>query len=717
MLKYVKLSNDLYLVEQEVQKSEAKASKDETNHIWIYDRSGSMSWSLPQLAQDLIHRAKGIPTGDTLTLGWFSGEGSFNFMLKGFKITESKDYKILEETINRNKSALGTTCFSEILADTNNVIKDLSSISNRFALCFFTDGYPVVSNYTKEITNISTAIEQIQGKVTASLLVGYGNYYNKELMSSMAQQFGGSLTHSEDLPKFSFCLNEFIEGSRGSSKTLVEIDSNIKSKNMFIPYNICNRQINVYAPQDGKINFAFSKNKKDYLYVLTDLAPKNAKEEEFTDTNLNGNSKTVESLAKGAYAAAYILTQRTKTDKALEVLSTLGEVNLINVVNNAFTNAEYGVAESRIQESMAVPSKRFQEPRNTKYLPSSNAFCLLDLLDLLMQDEDAYFYPTHEEFSYNKIGLSSKAKEDSPKFTYKDNVKCSLGTLTWNSKKLNLSILAKIEGTIKLKEGYKDHGFAEDYPTWIFRNYTLVKDGFLNIKNLPITMSKETYKQIQDKVGMIALDGIYLVDLTSIPVINRAISDGKTSATKLCKDVLEESKLEANLKVLRYYKNELESKDAPKHLSEAQAKFLEENSIGKNGFSPASEKSEATDFYMAKEFDIKIKGFSSLPKVTDVEEKMKKASSLSGPSLYMSEQIQWYNGLKQKDSVKVVLVNEAIDAKTKELVSIRSQIQKTKFAVLLGKKWFDEFSSREENKLTVDKNEFTITLREVKVEV
>ncbi len=52
-----------------------------------------------------------------------------------------------------------------------------------------------------------------------------------------------------------------------------------------------------------------------------------------------------------------------------------------------------------------------------------------------------------------------------------------------------------------------------------------------------------------------------------------------------------------------------------------------------------------------------------------------------------------------------------------ELAAVRKEIQETKFAVLLAKQWFSEFTSRAENTLDVDGNTFTISLREVKVPV
>jgi len=182
-MRYFKIKKNLFLVEQEIPGTGLPIVKNPINHIWIYDRSGSMHYDLPALAKDLIYKAKEIPKGDTLSIGWFSSEGQHNFILKGFKITDDADYKILENVINKNKSSIGCTCFSEVLDDSNILLEDLAVISDKFSLMFFSDGYPVVRNYSKEIKAIHAAIAKLEGKITSSCMIGYGNYYNRELMN------------------------------------------------------------------------------------------------------------------------------------------------------------------------------------------------------------------------------------------------------------------------------------------------------------------------------------------------------------------------------------------------------------------------------------------------------------------------------------------------------------------------------------------------------
>lgn len=733
-MRYLQIKKNLYLVEQFVNTGAGAQKKSGSlNHIWIYDRSGSMSGTLPSLAKDLIAKAKQIPTGDTLTLGWFSSDGGeFNFMLKGFKVTEKRDYKIVEDTINKNKTTIGMTCFSEILKDTDQVIKDLSSISKNFALCFFTDGYPTVYPYDKEVKAIHSAIDKIAGKIASSLMVGYGDYYNKELMSQMAERFGGAMIHSENLPAFSIALDNFTKDARENG-TKVAIDLEMDLNKDDLVFGVNGQQINVYSHTGNmlgkrQIDFVPTQASRDSVYFLTSLKP-SGEQVKLAEGDLQRPTNR-ESLIRGVYAAANLLSQRTKTDTAMEVLASIGDKDMIDSIGNAFTNAEYGRAESKMQEAVVNPKRRFMQGVKLNYLPKEDAFCVLDAVKMLMQDDEAYFYPYHQDFEYKRIGAGSKPKEGYPEFKAdKDKAKCALNKLNWNESMLNLSVLANIPGTIELTGDYAKHGFGKNYPTFVWRNYAVIKDGFLNVQKLPVSLSEASFKVLKSEgvlpsTAWFTEGAVYTLDLSSIPVINRAIANGRTSATALCTKAYRELELKGMLKALNYLQDQIDpdgkSKLGKGALSADQELYLQSQGVGRNGFSPPVEKMPATDFYMAKEFDIKMKGLSSLPSVKDVLEKSSKGGKLTPSALLVKAGLDHADGhmkKSMKDAAKVSWLDEEIKALKQDLVAVRSDIQETKFAVILGKKWFDEFTSREKNTLTLGGIEYTLSVGETKVEL
>jgi len=733
-MRYYKIKKNLFLIEQEIRGIETPKVPEPINHIWIYDRSYSMSYDLPALAKDLIYKAKEIPKGDTLSIGWFSSEGKYNFILKGFKITDDSDYIILENAINKNKTPIGCTCFSEILEATETVIEDLSVFSDKFSLMKFTDGYPVVSNYSKEIKAIYAAIQKLEGKITSSCMIGYGNYYNRDLMMQMAERLGGSHIHSNSLPQFRIALDELIKNAGNTSgKIPIKFTGAKPTENIIYSLNVHLKKsasINLYRQKDdGTIMYPpITTDSKEYIYFLTNKLSGSEQEVLLCEDHFLRPTQN-ESMLQAIYALSCILNQKAKTDEALEVIGSLGDTKLVDILYNAFTNSEHGEAEDALKQAIHSPKERLRDNYNTKYLPSADAFCLLDAIELLLKDKNACFYPYHEDFKYNKISRGIKVKGDFPKFIPCKNPKCSFSTLAWHKSKLNLSVKAKIHGSICLGDNSEKLGFAKNYPTYIYRNYAIVKDGFLNVPLLPVTLSKETY-EILGKEKIIwnnspwEKDRVYVLELNKVPVMNRAIANGKTSATDLSDKVFDEIKLQAQLKVLNYVKKDLEEKtdyleNTFKGLSDDQVQFLSDKGITKDGFSPTVEIQDPVDFYFAKDFFIKVKSFSSLPSVKDTRARIA-SGKLRPADEVMKLGIDLYDNspvADQSDTLKLVWVDEKIKELKKLLLDVRFEIQRTKFSVILGKKWFDEFESRDDSILKINNKIFTFIVEEKKVSI
>ena len=728
-MNYFEIKKNLYLVEQEVIKKDKVTKPEISNNIWLYDRSGSMCNDLPKLTEDLIIKSKEIPSGGTITLGWFSGEGQFNFILKGFRITEERDYKVLESAIRRNNTTIGCTCFSEILTETKNVISDLSVFSDKFSLLFFTDGCPVVSNYTKEITNIHKAIESIEGQVTTSCLIGYGNFYNKELMAQMAENLGGSLVHNSNLDQFDITMSDLIRNSLGNDDK-IEVALNVSVSEGII-FSINEKMINIYKEkEDPTIRFSPTKEQRDFVYILTNKVSPTSERITFTEQELMKPTEDKSSMLKAVYALSCVLNQKAKTDLAIDAMASIGEVSYIDMLSNSFTNKEHGLAEEWLKEAIVDVNTRYAKGYNPKYLPDPNAFCLLDVLELLAKDEKANFYPYHPKFKYKRIGVAQKVKGAYPKFQADSLTGCLLSSLTWDESKLNLSVRATIKGTVGLIGDAAKFGFSQTFPTIIFRNYALVKDGFLNMDSIPVSLSKDTFETLKEKGGFIANSNyeegqVYDLNLKSFPIINRAISKGSTSAKDLSKQVFEELKFKAQLKVLNDYKKELSTKenivdDVFKGMTPEQIDFLTSNGISKNGFVPEYEKVEPTDFYMAKEFSISVKGFSSLPKVSDVKTKIASKKALRPVEAIMKLGIDILDNSPVKDLDNTVILawlGGEINKIKGRMLKNKFDIQKKKFSIILGKKWFVEFSSRENCVLEVDGNTFTFELSETKISI
>jgi len=727
MPKYLSLTNNLYLVEQELKKFNKIQKKEPNNYIWVYDRSGSMHYFLPDLCSQLIDLTKTLPKQSILSLGWFSSEGDFDWVFKGFKITETSDYAILEKSIRQHSSSRSTTCFSDILQDIDTVIKDLSVMSKTFSLSFFTDGYPVVSNYSNELNKIFNAIKKVKPCFKTVSIVAFGAYYNKELLSQMAEKFGAILIHSSSIKDYTRSINN-----------LINLTENVDPKEEVEPlfqttlaiFTITDQGVVLLSPDDGKLYVSPSKGKPVKIYYLTTERP-NTKSWDKIDISTIDFSSTDDPISKAVYGAALVMSQQTKTDIAIEIIGKAGDKAIIDKLNNAFMVEEFGEAEGNISSAVVDVSARFTGGRDANYLPKADAFCVYDALNMLTEDPEAAFFPYHEKFAYEKIGVKSSEKDGYSKFSADKTSKCPFNTLVWHESRLNLSVQTSIKGTIELRDinGVTPDkmGFSKIYPTFVFRNYTFVKDGHTHTKIFYLTSSDASYKKFKNE-GIVIDDDfknskVYAVDLGKLPAINRILAGDNISGIELCKNVIAEQKLKAEIKAYKWLKTDVlgEEEIKTETFTQEQAAFLKENGIlvDRGGvYSPPTDKADPVDFYMAKTFDIKLAGMASLPTVKKVMEKI--ASNKARTPVEALLEVAITNWTSHKASLKDrKAISDWFETTTKEkqkeLKKVRTGIQKTKMAVILGRKWFKEFTSRDNCELVVDNIKCGFELGEEKV--
>lgn len=701
-MNHIKIKNNLYLncKEVELTKQQEEAAEQNLHIIKIIDRSGSMGYQIVSLVDAIKQFSLELRPDEKTTVGWFSGEGFSDFILKSFSITyENKS--ALNSILDQNKSTVNTTCFSEILNKVENLVKEPMYKNDKFVLYFFTDGYPVVSNYSKELSAIESVLSRLKDKLHYAAFVGCGNYYNRELLGNMAAQVGGSFIHLNAINDSYSSLTKFAESSRDSSaKVTVGVDGQF-------PFSISGKEIIQYAPIAGKIEYVPSKTNKNVVFYISDK-PAQGSEEVTTlgDLQKGASTNKKDYLIKGIYSASIILSLRTKVAEALDMLGYIGDKNFIDKLNNARTNDEYGIVENEIKSAVFDVQGRGLAGFVPNYLPKDDAFCLLDLVDLLQKDEQAGFFPRHEGWEYSKVTVATEAKSDYPKFEADKNQMISFDKLVWNSTKLNLSIQAALKGHITLKEGHKKLGFASEYPCTAFRNYTIVKDGFPNVATLFADMSATTFNTLNTIPGLVEVfdsaqlgKKIYKLNLKAVPVMNRLIASKVKSAEPISRITLEETNLAYQQAVLNYLqKQNAEVLKEATSLNEKQEAFLLENGIKNGLYSPPVDKAEPIDFYEATEFNISIKGMASTPKAADVVSKVENKKPLTDREKPMADYYQLFKSSvgDQPKEVKRAWVEKNLEELKAKLHEKRRQVQEVKFGAILGKKWFEEFTSREE---------------------
>lgn len=270
----------------------------------------------------------------------------------------------------------------------------------------------------------------------------------------------------------------------------------------------------------------------------------------------------------------------------------------------------------------------------------SEKLCLLELVELLMNGVN-YFYPYHPQFKYERIGVKSVQNEDYPLFEY-DHAPVPFNELTWHNTRANLSILAKIPGKIKVVQEEE----TKIINTFIYRNFTLIKDGILHINFLPCCLDATVYNLLTchyPDVIVNNIDTISVLDFTKLSIVNERICQNTTTALNLSHRILEKLRYTCHLKKL-----------IPKVI--AANHEMKDIGIKKDGsYGPPVVKPKVIkNHYMAKEFNIDI-----INKKKIIEQ-------------FMAEETMTYEETKHA------------------LQIVHFEIQKYKFNAILCGKWFDD---------------------------
>jgi hypothetical protein len=275
----------------------------------------------------------------------------------------------------------------------------------------------------------------------------------------------------------------------------------------------------------------------------------------------------------------------------------------------------------------------------------------------------------------------------------------------------------KFDGYVNLPKN--DFGI-EKIDTFIFRNYTIIKDGILNMTRLPISLSKETFDKfkslnlLDELVGDYVQGKTYIVDFSSLPIINKKMVKS-ISAKVLAEKEYSLLKLQGLAKAYKYYSElhfpKVSTGFVEKYGTEAEAWLKELGITSYNGFAPKMVTEKGNDFYMAVELKTKIAKYSTIPTVASVIKKVEEGKALTPVDELLKPAIDDYKAQttsslyitlkdqKLKDQVLenwLKTVNKVVADQRKQLLQEIAQI---KFSLILSKKWFTEFNSFEEDTL------------------
>lgn len=760
-----KISDNLYLIEQAVpSKTKAKPAVVPTNHIAVIDCSGSMSYDLPKIRDQLKRKIpKLLGDKDTLSIVWFSGKGQFGTLLEAEPVSTLADLQQVNQAIDRWLKPVCLTGFKEPLEEVVGLVERVSKKHpGAFALFFQSDG----CDNCWPRADILKAVEKAAGWLSSATFVEYGYYADRPLLASMAEKASGTLIFSEDFDRYAPQFEAAIQKRPiGVKRVEVPVSGDVIGGFAF-------------AMQDGDLlTFAVEAGKAQVPEGISSvwrLAPASA--------GTVATSIGDEAIA-AAYAAMSLFSVRMKPEVVLPILKVLGDVAFIERFGGLFGKQKYSEFMEEAKAAAFDGKKRLSKGYDPSRVPADDAFTVLDLLQLLASDDNNRVLMEHPDFKYSAIGrgridasdqLTAEEQEEIEKLTAqiaseKKNAKkiseltakiaaitsgkqpalrfeadpaphgYAISNLTYNEDRPNISILVKKSGTVDLSSRVTeelDGTFSNSFPTFIYRNYAIVKDGLVNVKMLPVKLTVETFQKLR-AAGVVDGDSPQvdadILDLTALPVINRRMVRS-VSALDFFKTKYELSKAQAAQKVFNSFSKELlppkKAEGFAATYGDVAAAWLKEQGITDySGFSPKSVQAESTDFYTGKELKVSLKGLSSLPSLKDLRAQIAKGKLNAGGQLmkpsfdrveaFLKSDV--YTGAADRDGVLKAWLEGETKAAKLQARHLIYKIAQTTFCIIVGQSWFSEFSSLDENTMVLDTDEGRIEakaeLREIKIAI
>ncbi len=701
------------------------------NVVFAIDVSGSMYNELPKIRQQLKNKISNlIGVNDTISIIWFSGRNQAGVLKEGVSVKSLIDIQLLNDAIDRFLVPIGLTAFLPPIELTETLINNLSSNDKYFSFIFLSDGY----NNDSSWSDVVLALERLESKISNATFIEYGYYADSDALSEMAEITGGEKIFAKDFDSYEENFEKIIE-KKTSSKRSVDISSIKSCMSYQFLYTIDeeNKTINVFS----------SKGKNEIL------VPEDITEIYYVAKKVDGNPNDLN--ATEILSAAYVLADRLKYSNVEDILIMLGDVSLINQFSGAYGKQKLNELKDRIKELAFNNDGLYSEGKVDNYVIDPKQYCFMDLIKDL-QDGNNYFYPYHPDFNYNRIGtkkvtkveLSDKQKDalanaktlvevtkitsglTAPEFVYPSNaseIGMKFSTLVWNQDRANLSVQTRLNGTVKLPAN--DFGLTE-VDSFIYRNYTLVKDGVINVSEIPVSLDFKTFSKLK-KFNMLSKvrdnkaynlgspkDGeIYILDISKLPTINRSMATN-LSAKSLANLEFDLIKLQAGQKYLKYLREIEEGKNPKVEVSIYEPEVAEWlKSIGlteKGGFSPKVEVVKSEDFYVAPVLKVKIEKLSTVPKITDFLKKSQSGKALNViETILENRAIEYSSVLPKNANVENIesLIN-VIDSRRRDILT---DIAKLKFSIILSRSWFKEFPTLTDNELTMNFDEWNNDLK------
>jgi hypothetical protein len=705
--------SDFYIVRKCIE-APAAPPPEPTHHVLVLDCSGSMAGVHAEMRRALSEKLYTlVGEEDVVSVVWFSGRSEHGVIVERAPVPTLKEVQKLQKLFDRWIRPVGLTGFQGPLADVRKVLEGRAG--EKVSLFFLSDGFDNQSSRAE----IMAEIDALAPKLSAATIVEFGYYADRALLTKMAERFGGSLVFAEDFAGYEPLVEAALgEGGQGGPTVDVACEGALRDVSFALyaqswrvgTFEVAGGKSTVHEAAMGAEVVAQAVKNAYYetveelaaayavysaagfggLYYLTRTPPKGAR---FVP-------EATAAMVSALYAALSIYAARLEPEIIYAILRDLGDVSFIEDYGTLFGKQAHTDFMRAAVDAAFEPGLRLSKGHDRAAVPADDAYTILDLLTLLSTDERCRVLLDHPSFKYSRISRGRDDATEGEQLRFVGLPKPEgyfVDHLTWNEDRANVSILVRRTGTVDLSGRLPFTGkVPEKFDTYVWRNYAIVKDGIRNVSTLvvrvPIAMA-DTMRVKGCKLEQLSLDGdmaTVQITLDRMPVLNRT-QVKRAGAKELFAMCASLEELRAKNKVLKAYVTEERRSAAwDERYGKEAADWLRAQGLTEwGGYQPPKTKqSEASDYYMGKLLEVKIKGWSSLPPVKDVIS----GKAKNAPALWMRAYVQEVEikkaSLGNKFDAWVSAQQKAIQC---EVTALIREVAKLKFAVIVSGMGFAEF--------------------------
>lgn len=698
-----------------------KLSVPVQHNIILIDQSLSMTHDIDRLIDQVEKSFDHMDPKDYVSIIGFSSHDWCKVYIRGARKDDD-----LKKLLDQMRRTISQTCFSAPLQKVEEIVDDLASLCPNFAVTLFTDGNPVTPwPEAEEEDRIFRVLESLGNKVIAVNTIGYGYYYNQDLLLAIANKSEyGTFVHSRDITDYSKIFGHNYERVSELSTGSIEIEA----RGAEILY-LTDR--NTKLAKDELRLRMMSRGKNQLFLIADDEFTFTYNGETYSTRFLDAHKIRTDTLRNMYYAYAYNAYYLGNRHVSLDVLvKNVGDKALVDSHLYSFTYDEVSRHTEKLQKAVFNLRARYTLGTcDEDYIPKDDQVCVMDILNILANNRGNYYMPLPYS-EYNRIGRQTVDTHSILLDTQVDDGRSPFSDLVFHKTRLNVSIRHTIRRIAQLNPRAAARvGLPDKMQVELVRHQTIVKDGNLNVPRVEALVTDETMDKLRDREVKFRVkrtkdsDGLthIVIPLEDVPIINRTYITKDTSY--VLRTVHQLLLMEAEQKVLRHFLQQVRGRGYKegefREFTAEQIEVLRDHGIDHylNYVGIKNETVEATDFYETRFLELQIKGATNLPSVGEVIQRKNKGAKLNAIQAYMADYIDkilsavWANGWDIHSADAGDFIREKLYDVKKEILARRVELASLKIAKIVTGDWFQGAQPDGKGNYTFTENDTTLVIK------